>query len=207
MKILITGGTGFIGSNLLKRWAGVHEVCALVRESPPEWSPKEIHWVRQDLVHHLDKTKLSRHTETIVHLAQSRFCKQFPLSAPDMFSVNVESTFNLLEFAKDRGVKRFLMASTGSVYLPTHDFHANTKRAAEALASSYAVFFPVITVRLFFPHNPKRPRHNVGPQRFGETMMDPVQISDVARVFDALLTMNDTATIDVAGGRRVAGGV
>jgi nucleoside-diphosphate-sugar epimerase len=130
-----------------------------------------------------------------------------------MFYVNAESTFNLLEFARDRGVKRFITASTGAVTLPSTDFYSNTKRCAEALASSYGEFFSVIIPRLFFPYGHGQQQERLMPQLFKkvrakETItidgnpgmhMNPIYIDDAVEVLNGLLSLHHSATLDVSG--------
>ncbi|KRB78873.1 epimerase [Sphingomonas sp. Root710] len=112
MTILVTGGTGLVGSRLLKRFAAAEIDCrALVRagkELPAGAVP-----VEGDL---LDPASLKSAVEgvtAIVHLAAV-------LRTPepqDIWTANLDGTRNLIEAAKQYAPScRFIMASTGLIY-------------------------------------------------------------------------------------------
>src|SRR4051794_1944357 len=112
MTILVTGGTGLVGSRLLKRFAAAGIDCrALVRggkELPAGVTP-----VEGDL---LDPASLKDAVEgatAIVHLAAV-------LRTPDpkdIWTANLDGSRNLIEATKRHAPSsRFIMASTGLVY-------------------------------------------------------------------------------------------
>src|SRR5207245_1959041 len=83
--------------------------------------------------------------DAVAHLAQSRAHRQGLEGAADLFAVNVAATFRLLHWAKGAGVRRFLFASSATVYRPQSGrlteaspcapsgFYAASKLAAEQL--------------------------------------------------------------------------
>ena len=114
MTILVTGGTGLVGSRLLRRFVDAGVDCrALVRpgkEVPAGASP-----VEGDL---FDADSLKRAVEgvsAIVHLA-AVFRTQ---NEDDIWRANLDGTKNLIAAAKTHAPQvRFVMASTGLVYDP-----------------------------------------------------------------------------------------
>ncbi|HPL99845.1 MAG TPA: GDP-mannose 4,6-dehydratase, partial [Bacillota bacterium] len=84
--------------------------------------------------------------------------------------VNIKGTVNLLEFSKDFKVKKFIFASTSSVYgLNSVPFkedgkkspispYAATKLAGEAFCSTYNVLYdiPVVCLRFFTVYGPRQ---------------------------------------------------
>lgn len=120
MKIVVTGGTGFIGSNLLAALNnGEHEILAIVRNKEEALcSSNSIEWVEEDLsaldwdpVGHLPSQ-----VDAVIHLAQSKLYRDFPESATDIYSVNTAATYKLLDYGQKAGATHFIYASSGSVY-------------------------------------------------------------------------------------------
>ena len=114
MTILVTGGTGLVGSRLLKRMVAAGVECrAIVR--PGKELPAGVTAVEGDL---LDPASLEVAVEgvsAVVHLAAL-------LRTPDsdaIWKTNVDGTRNLIDAAKQQASDlRVIMASTGLVYNP-----------------------------------------------------------------------------------------
>lgn len=112
MKILVTGGTGLVGSRLLKRLVEANIHCrALVR--PGKELPAGVTAIEGDI---LDPKSLSAAVEgvsAIIHLAAV-----FRTSNEDeIWKVNRDGTHNLIEAVKTHTPEaRFIMASTSNVY-------------------------------------------------------------------------------------------
>jgi UDP-glucose 4-epimerase len=159
-KILITGGAGFIGSNLVDvlitaghhvRIAdnfstGFHEFIEHHKGS----AALEI--VKTDLVDEEACSEVLTGCDVVYHLAANadvRFGWQQPLRDTQQ---NLVVTQNLLEACRKQGVRKFIFSSTGSVYgkakqIPTPEdcafptqtsLYAASKLAAEGLINAYA---------------------------------------------------------------------
>lgn len=167
MAILVTGAGGFLGRHLVERLRrdGTAPVVALTR-SP---SPEPLNGIAEcvaDLSVPGWTDSLPGDIDCVVHLAQSNRYRQFPDGAPDMLGVNVVATAALLDWSRRRGVKRFVLASTGSVYRPvarlvTEDadteptsYYAASKLSAEHLARQYRDHFAVTVLRPFTIYGP-----------------------------------------------------
>jgi UDP-glucose 4-epimerase len=112
MSILVTGGTGLVGSRLLRRFVDTDVDCrALVR--PGKEVPAGITRVEGDL---LDENSLKQAVEgisAIVHLA-AVFRAQ---DEDEIWRANLDGTKHLIAAAKAHSPEaRFIMASTGLVY-------------------------------------------------------------------------------------------
>jgi UDP-glucose 4-epimerase len=112
MTILVTGGTGLVGSRLLRRFVDAGVNCrALVR--PGKEVPAGATRIEGDL---LDANSLRQAVEgvsAIVHLA-AVFRTQ---NEDDIWRANLDGTKNLIAAAKAHAPQvRFVMASTGLVY-------------------------------------------------------------------------------------------
>ena len=177
MKILITGGAGFIGSHLAERLlADGHEVAILDDFNDfydPQIKRRNIAGFASDMaVHEIDLrngeavSALLEHAkfDTIVHLA-ARAGVRPSIAAPQLYyDTNVTGTLHLLEAARRSGIERFVFASSSSVYgickeVPfSEDFHltqtispyAATKIGGEFLCSTYSHLYKMRVVALRF---------------------------------------------------------
>lgn len=129
MNVLVTGGCGFIGSNLVKylrrerpAWTVVNldkltYAGNLESLSELEGDPQHV-FIRGDignreLVEHL----MAVHAiDAVMHLAAESHVDRSILGPEVFVTTNVLGTQQLLEASRARGVKRFLMVSTDEVY-------------------------------------------------------------------------------------------
>ncbi len=118
MKILITGGLGFIGANLVAKanLAGFKDItvldnCLLGKEE--HINPGDAKVVKADLSNTDILSDLVKSHDVIVHLAADTTVMG-SIEKPDYnFQTNVVSTFNLLELMRQHNKSRLLFASTG----------------------------------------------------------------------------------------------
>lgn len=215
---LLTGTSGYIGSNLRQYMSTQHyEDLVLVDRSGgfdlsvPGWS------------RHLPE----KNVDVVIHLAQSRRYREFPDGTDDMFQVNVASTFELLEWARKHGAKKFVLASSGTVYVPKPgklketseckplSMYAASKICAENLVQAYSRFFDVLILRLFGAYGPGQKQRliteTIERVRTGEKIilasgkgiyLTPIFIDDCLKVFDCMTqitTPYPATVINVAG--------
>jgi UDP-glucose 4-epimerase len=163
LTILVTGAGGFIGSHLVRKLSQRSVIAVRRLASEASKSSTEI---AVDMSRPGWTGMLPSQIETVVHLAQSRFHRAFPEHAQDVMRVNVEATFELLDWARKSRVQRFVLASTGTVYPPRDglaneddrlspaSFYAASKIAAECICSPFSKFFDVTILRLFGVYGP-----------------------------------------------------
>src|SRR5438477_4012061 len=165
MRILVTGGAGFIGSHLVEKLLAAGHEVAILDDFNDFYDPQIKHGniaaVAKDVtIHHVDlrdsasvRNLFHREKfETIAHLA-ARAGVRPSIAHPQLYyDTNVAGTLHLLEAARMTGVQRFIFASSSSVYgmcqtVPfSEEFHltqtispyAATKIAGEFLCSTYA---------------------------------------------------------------------
>jgi UDP-glucuronate 4-epimerase len=185
MRILVTGGAGFIGSHLVEKLLAAGEEIAILDDFNDYYDPRIKHEniagvAKQVAVHQLDLRDAGAvrqlfHREkfqAIVHLA-ARAGVRPSIQHPQLYyDTNVSGTLHLLEAASVTEVERFVFASSSSVYglCPTvpfsEEFHltqtispyASTKIAGEFLCSTYAHLYNIRTValRYFTVYGPRQ---------------------------------------------------
>jgi UDP-glucose 4-epimerase len=121
MKILVTGGAGFIGSNLVPHLAELgHDVLVLDDLSSGRRAPDGRPRVRFRRGDFLDRQTLNDcldGSDAVVHLAAASGVMDSVADPAACFATNVEGTFRLLELARRCGIKQFVNASTGGAIL------------------------------------------------------------------------------------------
>jgi nucleoside-diphosphate-sugar epimerase len=168
MIVLVTGATGFVAGHLVPRLVsqGHHVVAA--GHDPARLShfpgAQPLLWDLRAPAPPTGLAGLPERIDAVVHLAQANV--PFPAEAGAMFAVHVAATQQLLELARARGARRFVFASSGSVYGsgsrpwreddPTEGtgYYAATKLAAERLIRAYGDLVPYSIFRLFTPYGP-----------------------------------------------------
>lgn len=182
-RALVTGGAGFIGSHIVKRLLkeGV-EVVSIdsyvtgKSENLADLSHENLQEIDCDVV---DYDQLKPHFEgvdVVFHNAASK--KTVCLKDPRLdLDTNAKGTFNLLELSRDHGVKKFVHASTGSVYgeaqyypqdekhvlLPT-SYYGVSKLAGERYAMVFNQLYDldVTILRYFHVFGPKQESSEFG---------------------------------------------
>ena len=133
-RYLITGGAGFIGSHIVERLlrdghfvhildnfsSGREENLSFI--SNYEQQPNKYELIRGDIRDFSTCKKACQNIDFVLHQAALR---SVPKSLENPFEyneVNINGTLNMLEAAKQQGVKRFIFASSSSIYGEAEQF-------------------------------------------------------------------------------------
>lgn len=172
MRVLVTGGSGFIGSHVVDRLraAGIEpRIFDLVPS--PYHDPEEVEIVLGDL---LDTDRLRRALvgcDAVIHLAAAADVGIVVEEPCEAERTNAQGTISLLEAARSAGVRRVVYGSTVWVYggsgeavvdedtplcLPGHIYTAS-KLAGEMYCVSYAELYGVeyTILRFGIPYGPR----------------------------------------------------
>jgi UDP-glucuronate 4-epimerase len=185
MRILVTGGAGFIGSHLVEKLLAAGHQVAILDDFNDFYDPQIKHANIADFgkdvtMYHVDlrdgasvRNLFHREKfETVAHLA-ARAGVRPSIQHPQLYyDTNVSGTLHLLDAASVTGVERFIFASSSSVYgiskkVPfSEDQHltqtlspyAATKIAAEFLCSTYSHLYQmrVVALRYFTVYGPRQ---------------------------------------------------
>ncbi len=185
MKLIVTGGAGFIGSHFVeKAVASGHEVTILddfndfydpaIKRANIVPLQDAVRIVELDIrdAERVKTVVAETKPDAIVHLA-ARAGVRPSIQQPELYiDTNIKGTFNLLEAARLAQVPRFISASSSSVYgvLKTAPFredmclnqtispYAATKLAAEQLCSNYSYLYGLrcISLRFFTVYGPRQ---------------------------------------------------
>jgi len=185
MKILVTGGAGFIGSHLVEKLlTSGHDVAILDDFNDfydPQIKRENVAAVSKDVAIHLVDLRDSaavrnlfhqKKFEAIAHLAARAGVRPSILHPQLYYDTNVIGTLHLLDAARVTGVERFIFASSSSVYgisktVPfSEDQHltqtispyAATKIAGEFLCSTFSHLYQmrVVVLRYFTAYGPRQ---------------------------------------------------
>lgn len=197
MKLLVTGGAGFIGSCFVRlaihsrqdlhvvnfdklTYAGNLENVESVAGDP------RYEFVRGDIANSADVAAVFERVkpDAVVHFAAESHVDRSILSPEPVFETNLRGTFRLLEAARVHKTPRFLHVSTDEVYGSLEEPHEATesyplqpsspysaaKAGSDLLALSYATTYkmPVVVTRA---------SNNYGPYQFPEKLI-PLMISN-----------------------------
>ena len=119
MKILLTGGAGFIGSALANHLASLgHRVRVIddLSSGDPSALDTAVAFTRGDVRDIPKLWTLLREVEVVFHLAARVSVSESILYPVDYNEVNVGGTVSLMTAARDAGVRRVVLASSGTVY-------------------------------------------------------------------------------------------
>jgi len=121
MNILITGGSGFIGSHLSKHYAekgdSIYIIDNLItgnRKNIASIPANQITFLEQDLI----TTDLSvlPHIDICYHLASPASPIQYKKHPIETMRVNSEGTYRILELCRNKGCDRMVLTSTSEIY-------------------------------------------------------------------------------------------
>jgi len=117
MKIFVTGGTGFIGTHLVRRLSETdHQVTCLVRKSSntATIAGPRVEFVSGDVTDSGSLQATIKHHDCVINLAN---VYSFWEPDPQVYqSVNVGGTRNVMESALEAGVPKVVHISTGGIY-------------------------------------------------------------------------------------------
>ena len=195
MKIFVTGGAGFIGSNFIRYALGLDKGCSVVNFDKLTYAGNlanlesvagnpRYEFRRGDICDAALVEDAMRGCEAVVHFAAESHVDRSIYEPAASIETNVKGTFVLLQVARMTGVQRFVHISTDEVYgdMPAGAFadensplqpsspYSSSKAGSDLLVRSY--------VRTYgFPAVITRSSNNYGPFQFPEKFL-PLMITN-----------------------------
>jgi dTDP-glucose 4,6-dehydratase len=193
MKILVTGGAGFIGSNFVRYLLENDSICSIVpldkltyagnldNLADLEGNPRH-QFVRGDIADPELIDRLARETEAVIHFAAETHVDRSIVNADEFIRTNFYGTYVLLEAARKHHHRRFIHISTDEVYgsraegyfaetdpLSPSSPYSASKASSDLLVLSYYKTYglPVVVTRC---------SNNYGPYQFPEKLI-PLMIT------------------------------
>jgi dTDP-glucose 4,6-dehydratase len=186
--MLVTGGSGFIGSNFIRYMLGKHPDVEIVNLDKLTYAgnPDNLRDVEKDARYRFVRGDicdaglvdgLIEGVETLIHFAAESHVDRSIGSPDDFIRTDIFGTFVLLEASRKHGIQRFVQISTDEVYgsiendlfrendplMPSSPYAAS-KAGADRLAYSYWVTYglPVVI---------PRSSNNFGPFQYPEKLI------------------------------------
>ena len=206
LNIIVTGGAGFIGSHLIDRLLAEGHIVTNIDNFDPFYDESI---KRKNIKGHLeygtytlfktdirDKKMLDRaiydDTDVIVHLAAKAGVRPSIADPIAYQEVNVAGTQNMLEVAREKGIKQFVFASSSSVYgknanvpwkeddavLQPISPYASTKVSGELLGHVYSHLYDIrfLALRFFTVYGPRQ-RPDLAIHKFLKLMSEGKEIT------------------------------
>ena len=202
--ILITGGAGFIGSNLARRILQNGDARVICIDNLDNFYPRSkklaniepfrkntnFKFIEGDILNpeHLNTLP---DLDVIVHLAAKTGVRPSLSDPVNYYQVNSIGTQMLLEFARERSISKFVFASSSSVYGVSNELpwseqsellpispYASSKIAAEMMGRVYSSLYKIqfLVLRLFTVYGPGQ-RPDLAIQNFFEAVLNDIPIS------------------------------
>ena len=122
LKILITGGAGFVGKYLVEHFAKNHTV--LVYDDLSNGTQKDSDYVvtkgamfcKGDILNFEELCKFSRDTDVVIHLAAKSDVSESVIHPEITNKVNVSGTQNVLQCCVQNKIKKIIFASSAAIY-------------------------------------------------------------------------------------------
>src|SRR5712692_3361568 len=175
-KVLVTGGTGFIGSNLVEHLLNLGaKVRTISRGNKKNELAKDVQVMQGDLTNLHTCRNAAKGMDYVFHLAAAGGGLVYNMNHPaGTLTPNLLINTNMLEGARLENVERYLFSGSSSVYPPNLDvleeekawegnphgsdsFFAWSKRMGELQAKAYADEYDmsIALVRLGNPYGPR----------------------------------------------------
>ena len=188
MKILITGGLGFIGSNFIRYILDKYPNYEVINLDKVTYAAnfanlrdiendRRYKFIKGDICQAKIVNQIMKKVDYVVHLAAESHVDRSIIGAEDFIQTNIYGTYVLLEAARKYKIKKFLFISTDEVYgsiakgkfketnllLPNSPYAAS-KASADLLSRSYFKThdLPVLITRS---------SNNYGPWQFPEKLI------------------------------------
>jgi UDP-glucose 4-epimerase len=221
MKYLVTGGGGFVGSNIVNFLLEQgHQVVSIDYKKDIKYNNSKARYVEADISSFEDIEESFKEVDAVFHtaaLAGTVLCIEDPLLC---YKVNVLGSVAVLEASRKHGVKRVVLSSSIVVY-GAETPYKYSKLAMEEIASVYSSLYKVSNICLRYAnvYGKGQDENRKNPNMFaafkkslkekgyiqitgdGEQTRDMIHVSDIVDANIAALNSEYNGVIDICTGR------
>lgn len=198
-RVLVTGGAGFVGSEVVKQFLDKGAVVTVLdnfSSGKMEYLPKKhskLKIIKGDILDESLVIKTTKDQEVVIHLAALPFIPDSYYYPADFFKVNAIGSVNLLwSTIKSKSAEVFLHLSTSEVYgsaqfVPMDENHPTAPHSTYAvskLAGDRAAFtlhkengFPVVIIRPFNTYGPRYTEPYIVPEIMNQLLVGSGELS------------------------------
>jgi dTDP-glucose 4,6-dehydratase len=188
MKLLVTGGCGFIGSNFIKRMFKTHPAYKIVNLDKLTYcgNPENLRDIERDLRYTFIKgdicdrkivDKAINGCDAVINFAAESHVDRSIEDASAFIRTNIHGVYTLLESAKKHNIKRFIQISTDETYgsirkgsfKETSLLHPNSPYSAAKAGGDHLALAYYTTFKL--PVIVTRSSNNFGPYQYPEKVI------------------------------------
>jgi UDP-glucose 4-epimerase len=156
MRVLVTGGSGFLGSFVVERLTHSGHEVAVLDHRKPNWTPR-VEWYEQDIADgravlgYIERSE----PDALIHMAGLLGTAETFDHPAETVRANVIGTINVLQACRQRPAIRYLGVQTGTPWMSPY---AISKRAATDFARGYQRAFgiPVTILKIFNAYGPRQ---------------------------------------------------
>lgn len=188
MKILVTGGCGFVGSNFIRYMLKKYPDYKIINLDKLTYAGNPLNlkdierdsrykFIKGDICNFRLVKKIVKEVDTVINFAAETHVDRSIIKSESFIKTNFYGTYILLEAVRNRGIKLFMQISTDEVYgsrhtgffnendplVPSNPYSAS-KASADLLTLSYCRTYkvPVIITRS---------SNNFGPYQYPEKII------------------------------------
>jgi len=137
VKVLVTGGSGFIGSHIVDALILEHHDVIVFDRIKSSYVNKSASFVQGNITDETAVFSAAKGCDIIYHFAAIADISKAISEPIKTFQVNVMGTLNILEAARKNNVDRLIFASSIYVYSNKGAFYRTSKRTCEQLIEDY----------------------------------------------------------------------
>jgi NADH dehydrogenase len=205
--ILITGSSGFIGTNLVRELSKENKLRCIVRKKNQE-PINNVELFYADLLNKDLLEEAFQGVNTVIHLAALTEGKP-----KKILETNIQGTKNLIELSKKYNIKRFILLSSDNVILKNKGPYASSKSIAEEIVINSELNHIILRPNWVYDYKGNKDLKNiislVKKTKIvpiignGEYKLQPIHVKDLIFAIKQALTINENKIYHLGGSEEI----